>query len=119
MLDELPIDHIGVPIILNNIGILYSDSGNNKKALENYTKSYESYKKQNVSENDLLFANLHHNMGSMYYEDEDNETALKYFKKAFEICQHNSSLCSVFYYVQHYIQIWVEYMKIIKILIKH
>lgn len=60
MLDELPIDHSGVPIILNNIWILYSDSGNNKKALENYTKSYEGYKKRNVPENDLLFVNLYH-----------------------------------------------------------
>ncbi|CAF3338447.1 unnamed protein product [Rotaria socialis] len=95
MLDELSTDHCGVPIILNNMGVLYNDMGNDEKALEYYKKSYESYKMQNVSENDLLLANLYHNMGSLYYENEYNKTALKYFKKAFKICNNNSTLPSL------------------------
>ncbi|CAF4983934.1 unnamed protein product, partial [Rotaria magnacalcarata] len=39
MLDELSTDHCGVPIILNNMGVLYNDMGNDKKALEYYKKS--------------------------------------------------------------------------------
>ncbi|CAF1152694.1 unnamed protein product [Didymodactylos carnosus] len=114
MLDELPIDHCRVSVILNNMGILYSDMGSDKKALKYYKKSYESCKMQNVSENDLLLANLYHNMGSLYHENNDNETALKYFRKAFEICNNNSSY-PVVYYLQHYIQISVEYLEIMKI----
>ncbi|CAF1011587.1 unnamed protein product [Rotaria sp. Silwood1] len=95
ILNELPEDHWGVPIIFNNMGVLYNDMGHNKKALKYYTKSYETYQMQKVSENDILYANLYHNMGSLYYENNDNKTALKYFTKAFEICHNNPTLPSL------------------------
>ncbi|CAF3383740.1 unnamed protein product [Rotaria socialis] len=95
MLDKLPIDHCGVPIILNNMGILYYEMHDDEKALEYYKKSYESYKMQNVSENDLLFGNLYHNIGPLYHENSYNEKALKYLRKASKICQNNSTLPSV------------------------
>ncbi|CAF5188057.1 unnamed protein product [Rotaria magnacalcarata] len=34
-------------------------------------------------------------MGSLYYENEYNKTALKYFRKAFKICNNNSTLPSL------------------------
>ena len=67
---------------LNNIGFVYSEKGNNIRALENYHQCLRVY--EELNDLDGIGTSLN-NIGSIYDNQEDFENALVYYKKAYAI----------------------------------
>jgi len=64
--------------VLNNLGNLYSDKGDLKKAEENYKKAI-------LSPNKDLFAQPYYNLGNLYRDQGEFDKAIALYKKAIEV----------------------------------
>ncbi|MFC1494397.1 tetratricopeptide repeat protein [Thermodesulfobacteriota bacterium] len=77
----------------NNLGVLYSEKGKFKEALESFDKAVSN----------ILYTTPHfayHNMGLVYYRIKDNKKAIDYYNKAIEQAP---------YYVDAYIDLGIVY----------
>ncbi len=72
-----------VPPSLINIGNIYYDKGNFKKAAEYYKKALEKAEKINLRKSYIAFSS--YNLGITYYRGKDYKNAEKYLKKAIDI----------------------------------
>lgn len=77
----------------NNMGILYSETGQFEKALECYNKAVSN----------ILYQTPHfayHNMGLVYYRIKDNKKAIEYYERAIDLAP---------YYVDAYMDLGIAY----------
>ena len=73
--------NVDKPIILKNLGDLFSRKGNYNQALEHYKNSMEVTPREDVStKGTVLFA-----MGSVYFRMRDLKNALKYYSDSLEL----------------------------------
>jgi len=63
----------------SNIGIIYSELGNNKQSLENFLLAAKVLEKNNEK---LYLTNMYNNIGIAYQHLEDYKSAKKYFNKS-------------------------------------
>ncbi len=68
--------------ILNQMGVVYKEQGENTKALECFNKSLKIYQELNSK---LDIATSLHYIGNVYYAQSDNEKALTYFDKTLNL----------------------------------
>jgi tetratricopeptide (TPR) repeat protein len=84
-LDELgPSDHTQASVILNNLGLLYSDRGYYRQALKYYEKSLKREMKNRLP-NQADVATTMNNMGIIYANRERYTTAMKFYKQALKM----------------------------------
>ena len=77
----------GIAIALNNIGMIYKDQGNLRKAAEFIFRSIKYNEKLgNVIEISAAYDNL----GNIYYIQDEFDLALKFFKKSLELSTKNN-----------------------------
>ncbi|TYB88862.1 MAG: GGDEF domain-containing protein [Kosmotoga sp.] len=68
--------------LLSNIGIMYSELGNNIESMEYFEKAINQAQKNG---NEMSLASGFNNMGILYARLNKNNESIKYFKKALEI----------------------------------
>ncbi len=74
-------DHEGLVSTFNNIGFVFSEMGNDRKALEYYQKSLDYQNKTNLKR-DLGI--VYNNIGSVYLRENKLDQALTYYYKALD-----------------------------------
>jgi tetratricopeptide (TPR) repeat protein len=85
---ELPHEHVDVGMAFNNIGTIYTDRGEYKKAKIYLRKAFKIFR-QTSSVDDLNVAEIYLNLATVYDHMDNAKTALKHEKKAFRILPDN------------------------------
>jgi tetratricopeptide (TPR) repeat protein len=81
---ELPHDHVDVGMAFNNIGTIYTDRGEYKKAKTYLRRAFKIFR-QISSVDDLNVAEIYLNLATVYDYMDNAKTALKHEKKALKI----------------------------------
>jgi tetratricopeptide (TPR) repeat protein len=81
---ELPSDHVDVGMAFNNIGTIYTDRGEYKKAKSYLRRALNIFRRTSHVDN-LNVAEIYLNFATVYGHMENAKTALKHEKKALQI----------------------------------
>ena len=78
-----------LPSIHNNVGLIYSQLGENDKALEHLMKAYDGFKVSGINEN---VAHSVSNIAVIYLKEAQDSLAISYFKEAIKIYEDFGNL---------------------------
>ncbi|HEY5510948.1 MAG TPA: tetratricopeptide repeat protein [Prolixibacteraceae bacterium] len=102
-------DSIGIAAVYLNMGIIFSDNGDNKKAIGLYEKANRIYSSRNEKS---LLAKGYNNIGSIYQSQDEYPIALEYFLKACkiyedekndrDICNPLINICNIYMHLKQY-----------------
>lgn len=84
-------DYKGIAATLNNIGMIYDEQRDHKKAARYYLQAIDNFNKIPAQqENDLqILVASYHNLGALYLNTEDYDSALVYFKRTLELTKNS------------------------------
>ncbi|CAF3909655.1 unnamed protein product, partial [Rotaria sp. Silwood1] len=95
LLKELPPAHEDIPIIYNNIGLVYDLKGNHTRALQYYNKSLTLLDTMSQDNQSLLALN-YNNLAAAYFAKKDYQTAILFYNMTLKVQTNPADLATTY-----------------------